>query len=54
MFNVGAVKYLLNFHDGINTYKDGSPFYDIICYNNKKKLNAKIKELLLLGYKEKY
>ena len=53
MFNVGAVKYLLNFHDGIKTHKDGSVFYDIKCFKNKKKLNDKIKELVSLGYKEK-
>ena len=53
MFNVGTVKYLLNFHDGIKTHKDGSVFYDIKCFKNKKKLNDKIKELVSLGYKEK-
>ena len=53
MYNVGTVKYLLNFHDGIKTHIDGGAFYDINCFSNKKKLNAKIKELELLGYKEK-
>ena len=53
MFNVGTVKYLLNFHDGIKTHKDGGAFYDIECFKNKKKLKDKIKELVSLGYKEK-
>lgn len=50
--NIGKVKYLLNFHDGIQTHKDGSPFFDVRIFKNKKKLNEKIKELRLLGYKE--
>lgn len=53
MYNVGAVKYLLNFHDGIKSHNDGGAFYDINCFKNKKKLEAKIKELLSLGYKER-
>lgn len=46
MQNVGSVKYLLNYHDGVKTHDDGSKFYDIECFKNKKKLNARINELL--------
>jgi hypothetical protein len=53
MFNVGKVKYLVNFHNGIKTYKDGSPFFDIGCFKNKKKLNAFIKDLKKDGYTER-
>lgn len=54
MYNVGRVKYLLNTHDGITTHKDGSPFYGCECFNNKKKLAARIAELKKDGYTEKY
>jgi len=45
---------LLNFHDGIQTHKDGSPFFDVKIFSNIRELNKKIKELRLLGYKERY
>jgi len=51
--NVGKVKYLLNFHDGIQTHKDGSPFFGIYIFSNIKKLNNKIKELRSLGYQKR-
>jgi len=49
-YNVGKVKYLISYHDGIKTHKDGSPFSDIEFFSNKKKLNAFEKELLKDGY----
>ena len=52
MFNVGKVKYLVNYHNGVNTHKDGSKFYDIACFKNKVKLNEFVKSLVLNGYKE--
>jgi len=51
MFNVGCIKYLVNYHDGIKTHKDGSPFYDIATFKNKKKLDSFENELLKDGYK---
>ena len=50
MYNVGTVKYLLNYHDGIKTHPDGSPFFDIALFKNKKKLHARIKKLESNGY----
>ena len=44
-YNVGKTKYLLNYWNGTDTYSDNSPFYNIICFNNKLKLAKKIKEL---------
>jgi hypothetical protein len=29
MQNVGKVKYLVNFHDGVKAHRDGSPFFDV-------------------------
>lgn len=53
MHNVGKAKYVLNSHDGVQTHKDGSPFFGIEIFKNKKKLAAKIKQLTELGYKER-
>ena len=52
--NIGRSKYVLNYHDGIQTHKDNSPFFGIEIFSNIKKLNNRIKELRLLGYQEKY
>ena len=52
MYGVGKIKYLINFHDGIKTHKDGSPFYDIKTFKNKKLLNAFIKTLKLKGFNQ--
>ena len=50
MYNIGRCKYVVNYHNGIKTHKDGSPFYDIDIFKNKKKLDACIKNLKLEGY----
>jgi hypothetical protein len=49
--NVGKVKYLVNYHDGKKTHKDGSPFFDIETFKNKKLFFDFIKELKKQGYK---
>jgi len=46
-------KYLLNFHDGVSTHKDGSEFYDLRIFSNKKKMEKFIKELSRNGYQER-
>ena len=51
--NIGKAKYVINFHDGKQTHKDGSPFYGIKTFKNKKKLATYEKELINQGYKEK-
>lgn len=43
--NVGKSKYVVNFHDGKKLHSDGSPFFDIAIFKNKKDLNKFIKEL---------
>jgi hypothetical protein len=52
MQNVGTAKYVVNYHDGEKTHKDGSRFFDIAIFSNKKKLNKFIKDLLKSGYKQ--
>ena len=51
-YNIGRAKYVVNFHNGINTHKDGSPFFDINIFKNKKKLNAFLNVLKTDGYIE--
>lgn len=53
MYNVGKAKYLLNTHNGVDTHKDGSPFYGCEIFKNKKKLQARIAELKKEGYVER-
>ena len=49
--NVGKTKYVVNYHDGEKTHGDGSPFYDIATFSNKKALAAFLKGLNRDGYK---
>ena len=45
LYNVGKAKYVLSWHDGTKKHKDGSPFYDIEIFKNKKKMAKRIKQL---------
>jgi hypothetical protein len=49
-YNIGKAKYVVNFHDGVKTHKDGSRFFDIAIFHNKKKMNLFIKKLKDEGY----
>jgi hypothetical protein len=53
MMNVGKVKYLVNYHDGVKTHKDGSAFFDIATFRNKRKQDKFIRDLQRQGYKER-
>ena len=53
MYNVGTSKYVVNFHDGVKTHNDGSPFFDVWTFTNKKVRNKFIKKLTLCGYVER-
>ena len=46
----GNIKYTVNFHDGVQTHKDGSPFYGVAVFKNKIKKNDFIKGLVSEGY----
>ena len=50
-FGIGTSKYVVNFHDGIKRHNDGSRFYDIRIFSNKKEMVKFIKELEKEGYK---
>lgn len=49
-YNIGKVKYLVSYHDGVKKHNDGSDFFDIGCFSNKKKLNLFINDLIDKGY----
>jgi hypothetical protein len=51
--NIGHAKYVVNYHDGIQTHRDGSPFFGIAIFRNKVKKDAFIKNLSAQGYAEK-
>lgn len=50
MFSVGRAKYVVNYHDGVKTHRDGSPFYDINILKNKKDLESFVSTLISEGY----
>ncbi len=50
--NIGTAKYVVNHHDGIKTHIDGSAFFDIAIFKNKKKLAKFVKGLIDNGYIE--
>lgn len=53
MYNVGKVKYLVNFHDGESTHPDGSEFFSIATFSNKKDFKKFQKKLCQDGYEER-
>jgi hypothetical protein len=44
-YNIGKVKYLVSFYEGIKKHKDGSEFWDIKCFKSKLKMYKFLKEL---------
>ena len=52
LYNIGRVKYVVNFSNGEKTHKDGSVFYDVNTFQNKKLRDRFIKKLKNDGYSE--
>lgn len=50
--NIGKAKFTINFHDGKQTHKDGSDFFGIKIFKNKKDVEEFKKDLMANGYKE--
>lgn len=50
--NIGRTKYTVSYHDGHKTHKDGSAFFDLKTFSNKKKKDEFVKGLVRQGYKE--
>lgn len=53
MFNVGKAKYVVNHHDGVKKHKDGSPFFDVSIFSNKRQFNTFLSSLKRQNYVEK-
>lgn len=47
---IGRAKYTVSFHNGTSTHKDGSPFFDIAIFRNKRKMERFKKDLAEQGY----
>ncbi len=50
---IGKAKYTVSSYDGKEKHKDGSDFYGIDIFKNKKDLNAFIDKLKKDGYSER-
>ena len=48
--NIGKCRYVVNFHDGVKTHRDGSPFFDVHIVSNKRALTRVVKALQADGY----
>lgn len=51
--NVGTARYLVNFHDGEKRHDDGSAFFDLRIFSNKRKRDQFIRSLRADGYVER-
>ena len=51
--NIGKAKYIINHNDGIKKHKDGSDFFDIATFSNKKVFENITKILIKDGYIQK-
>ena len=51
--NAGKAKYIVNYHDGEKIYSDGSDFYDMKIFNNRKRLAKFVDDLRQNGYSDK-
>jgi len=48
---IGKSKYTISYHDGKKKHKDGSDFFDIKIFKNKKDLSDFVRTLVKQGYK---
>lgn len=50
--NIGNCKYVVNYHDGKSKHSDGSEFFNISVFRNKKNFASFVSGLLKDGYVE--
>lgn len=48
--NVGKVRHVVSFHDGVKAHPDGSPFFDIATFGNKRARDKFCRSLIRQGY----
>jgi len=51
-YGIGKAKYVVNYHDGIKKHSDGSDFFDIAIFKNKKNLKVFTNGLRNKGFEE--
>ena len=51
-YGISKAKYVVSFHNGVKKHQDGSDFYDIKIFKNKKDLEKFRESLLKKGYEE--
>ena len=51
-YSIGKAKYVVNYHDGVKKHNDGSDFFDIAIFKNKKLFNSFVNKLIGEGYNE--
>lgn len=51
--NIGKAKYVVSYHDGEKKHRDGSEFFDVSIFHNKKKLAKFVSGLRSIGYAER-
>ena len=49
-YGIGKAKYVVSYSDGTKRHNDGSKFFDIKVFDNKKELHNFTKELITLGF----
>ncbi len=47
----GRIKYTVSKHDGVSKHKDGSSFFDIAIFKNKKNMQQYVNDLEAKGYR---
>ena len=52
-YNIGKAKYVVCHHNGESAHDDGSAFFDVAIFKNKKKLDIFISGLVKSGYSYK-
>lgn len=50
--NVGSAHYCVTYHDGQKTHPDGSPFWDMVLFKSKVRMNGYLAILRKEGYTE--
>ena len=48
--NIGATRYSVSYHDGEQCHGDGSPFYGIRIFRNRRAMRAFVRDLQANGY----
>lgn len=52
-YGIGKSKYVVSYHNGIRFHEDGSEFFDVRIFKNKKNTEKFIQELKQEGYTER-